>query len=385
MKKMLLIIGLSLWAFAKPLDINILYLEEIIEKPPVLSNVIEEPKDSGLKGVELAIKDSQKTAKFSNQNFLLHTKISQDTQELVSSFEEFIKNSNHNAYIILNVSDELFSKLLKNKLSNKAFIINSANTSTEFRKTVCEKNVFHTIASDAMLYDGLVQFLIKRDWKKWLLIKGDKKEDKKIVEAMKRAAKRFGGKIVDEKTWSFDSDIRRKAQSEMPSFTQSKEHDVVLVADYYEDFAQYLYFNTWTPRPIAGSAGLTPVTWNKVVEAWGAAQLQSRFEKYASRWMTSKDYASWVAVRTIVTAVGKTQTDDIKINSDFLHSDKFEIAAYKGRKLTFRDYNGQLRMPVALIHPKALVSNSPQYGFLHPITDLDTLGIAPHELQCEKQ
>ena len=45
-----------------------------------------------------------------------------------------------------------------------------------------------------MLYDGLVQFLIKRNWKKWLLISGTNNKDIKIQEAIKRAGKRFGEK-----------------------------------------------------------------------------------------------------------------------------------------------------------------------------------------------
>jgi ABC transporter substrate binding protein (PQQ-dependent alcohol dehydrogenase system) len=383
MKYLFIISLLSISLFSKSLDINILYIQEDIKKPPVLSNVIEEPKDSGLKGIELAIKDSKKASMFSNQNFLLHKAISRDQEVLISKFEEFIKNSDNNAYVVMNVSDTLLNRLLKNPFSQKALLMNSTNTSTKFRQEICQENLFHTIASDAMLYDGLVQFLIKRNWKDWLLIKGTTKEDRKIEVAIKRAAKRFGGKIIQEKTWIFNSDIRRKAQSEMPSFTQSKDHDVVIVSDYYGDFAEYIYFNTWRPRPIAGSAGLTPVTWHKVIESWGAAQLQSRFEKFASRWMNSKDYGSWVAIRTIVTAVGRTKTDDVQKNIKYIHSDKFELGAYKGRKLTYRNFNGQLRLPIAMVHPKALVSTSPQVGFLHPITDLDTLGIAQHEMQCK--
>ncbi len=383
MKVLISLIFLSISLFSKELNIDILYMEEIIEKPPALSNVIEEPKDSGLRGAELAIKDSKKTSMFSHHNFVLHTSISKDQKILIKSFEDFVTKSDMSAYVILNVSDDLFDKIIKNPLFSKALVINSTNTTTRFRQTVCKQNLFHTIASDAMLYDGLVQFLIKRDWKKWLLLKGTTSEDKKIVEAIKRSTKRFGGDIVDEKTWTFDSDIRRRAQNEMPSFTQSKEHDVVLVADYYGDFAQYVYFNTWIPRPVAGSAGLTPVTWHKVIEAWGAAQLQSRFERFTHRWMNSKDYASWVAVRVLVTSIGKTDTDGIEKNIDFMRSDRFDIAAYKGRKLTFRDYNGQIRLPISLVHPKALVSSSPQVGFLHPITDLDTLGITPQEMKCK--
>ena len=366
---------------AELLEINILYLEQKVKKPPVLSNVIDEPENLGLKGAQIAIKDSNKTARFLNQKYILQTKKSKDEKELITSFENFTKDGG--VFVILNVRDELLEKISNHSLSKKVILLNSANPSSEFRQTLCKPNLLHTISSNAMLYDGLVQFLIKRNWKEWLLLKGDRPEDKKIEEAIKRAAKRFGGKIVEEKTWSFDTDIRRKAQSEMPSFTQSKEHDVVLVADYHKDFGEYVYFNTWKPRPIAGTSGLTPVTWHKVIEAWGAAQMQKRFEKKAKRWMHSKDYASWVAVRTIVTSIKATNTTDFQTNLDNIYSKDFSLAAYKGRKLSFREFNGQLRMPVSLVHPRALVSTSPQVGFLHPLTDLDTLGIAKHEAQCK--
>ena len=366
---------------AEVLEVNILFLEEKIKKPPVLSNVIEEPKDSGIKGAEIAIKDSNKTARFLNQKYVLQKEKSRDEKKLITSFENFAKNGG--TFVILNVGDELLEKISNHELAKKVILFNSTNASSKFRQTLCKPNLLHTISSNAMLYDGLVQFLIKRNWKEWLLLKGDRPEDKKIEEAIKRAAKRFGGKIVDEKTWSFDTDIRRKAQSEMPAFTQGKEHDVVLVADHFNDFGEYVYFNTWEPRPIAGTSGLTPVTWHKVIEAWGAAQMQKRFEKKAKRWMNSKDYASWVAVRTVVTSIKSTNTTDFKTNLDNIYSKDFNLAAYKGRKLSFRDFNGQLRMPVSLVHPKALVSNSPQEGFLHQTTDLDTLGIASFEAKCK--
>lgn len=382
MKSFLLLIVFSyMYSYADNLKIDILYLNQIIKKPPALSNIIEEPKDNGIKGIELAIRDSNKTAKFHNQEYKLKQVSSKNIDELLKSFEQFVNKKG--VYVIFSGDDEFFKKITTHGLNKKVLLINSSNQNSNFRKSVCQKNVLHTIASDAMLYDALGQFLIKRNWKKWLLLKGSHKEDEKIVIAIKRAAKRYGAKIVEEKTWTFNSDIRRRAQSEMPSFTQSKEHDVVLTADYFGDFDEYVYFNTWLPRPVAGTSGLTPVTWHKVNEAWGAAQLQSRFEKFASRWMTSKDYATWVALRTVVTSISKTKTTNLKTNIDFIYSDKFDLAAYKGRKLSFREFNGQLRQPISIIHPKALVSSSPQDGFLHQKTDLDTLGIASYELECK--
>ena len=367
---------------ADVLNVNILYLEQKIEKPPVLSNVIEEPTDLGLKGAQIAIIDSNKSAKFLNQNFTLETKVSYDENELISTFEEFIKNKNQ--YVILNVEDSLLEKLLKNPLSKDVLLINASNENTNLRKTICEKNLLHTSASNAMLYDGLMQFLVKRDFKKILLLNGTNPKDLLIKEDIKRAAKKFGAKIVAEKSWENNSDIRRKASDEFPAFTQAKDYDVILLADYYGDFGEFVYFNSWLPRPVAGTQGLTPVLWHKVIEQWGAAQMQSRFEKFASRWMESKDYSNWLAVRTIITAISKTNTANFKTNLDFIYSDDFDVAAYMGRKLSFRDYNGQIRIPISLVQPKALISTSPQVEFLHPITDLDTLGIAPHEMECKK-
>ena len=79
---------------AQILDVKILYLEQKIEKPPVLSNIIDEPEVLGLKGAQVAIIDSNKSAKFLNQNFELIEKISFDENELIQAFEEFIKKTN---------------------------------------------------------------------------------------------------------------------------------------------------------------------------------------------------------------------------------------------------------------------------------------------------
>jgi ABC transporter substrate binding protein (PQQ-dependent alcohol dehydrogenase system) len=66
-------------------------------------------------------------------------------------------------------------------------------------------------------------------------------------------------------------------------------------------------------------------------------------------------------------------------------SDKFELAGFKGRKLTYREWNGQLRQTIPLIHPRSLVSQSPQEGFLHPVSELDTLGYDQPESRCNLQ
>jgi ABC transporter substrate binding protein (PQQ-dependent alcohol dehydrogenase system) len=381
MKFLLLTIILLSFAKAELLDVNILYLEQKIKKPPVLSNVIKDPDDLGIKGAQLSIDDSNKTAKFINQYFNLKKTISYDKKELIQSFEKFINAGN--SFVILNVEDDLLKELLKDPLSKKALLLNASSQTTSLRREYCQENLLHTTPSNAMLYDGLAQFLVKRNFKNIFLLSGKNPKDIEITKDIKRAVKKFGLKIVKEKVWENNTDIRRKAGAEFPSFTQADDYDVLVVADYYGDFGEFLYFNTWLPRPIAGTQGLKPVLWHRVIEAWGAAQMQKRFEKFASRWMQSKDFSNWIAVRTIVTSIMNTKTKDLKINMNYIHSNKFELGAYLGRKLSFRDYNGQIRLPISLVQPRALISTSPQVGFLHPVTDLDTLGIVPFEMKCK--
>ena len=234
-----------------------------------------------------------------------------------------------------------------------------------------------------MLADSLAQWLKVRRLDDWLLLKGQRPADEAFASAMKRSAKRFGMNIVEEKAYTFDTDLRRSAQTEMPPFTRSDDYDVVVVADESGDFGEYVPYNTWLPRPVVGTQGLTPVAWHRVVESWGAAQLQNRFDEQAGRWMNSEDYAAWAAVRAIGEAVTKGASPGPKAMQQLLLSDDFELAAYRGRPLTFRSWNRQLRQPIPLVHPRALVSQSPQEGFLHQVNELDTLGFDAPESQCK--
>ena len=143
-----------------------------------------------------------------------------------------------------------------------------------------------------------------------------------------------------------------------------------------------MLYNTWYPRPVVGTQGLKPLLWHRVVEAWGAAQLQSRFEKQSGRWMNGDDYAAWIALRSIDAAYSLRGADPASDLWQRLLDPAFSVAGFKGRKLSYRPWSGQLRQPIPLVQPRALISQSPQDGFLHPHSDLDTLGFDQPESQC---
>ncbi len=361
------------------LQVDFLYLSEIRDQGPVLSNILPPPADQGIRGAELAVNDSNTTGRFLKHSYSLTEKSSQDAGQLIDAASEAYKSGNR--FFLVDGSSALLTQLAET-LPEDALLFNASNPDDQLRTQECHASVFHTSPSRAMLTDALAQWIKARKLKKVLLIRGEADADIKYTDAFKRAAKRFGLKLVDELVWNFDTDLRRAAQRELPLFTQTDEYDLVVVADEAGDFGEYVPFNTWYPRPVAGTQGLTPVAWHRVVEQWGAAQLQSRFEQLAGRWMNSVDYAAWLAVRAVSESVTRTTTNDSLILRDYLLSDTYQLAAFKGRKLTFRGWNHQLRQPIPIVHPRALVSLSPQEGFLHPVNELDTLGFDRPESRC---
>ena len=125
-----------------------------------------------------------------------------------------------------------------------------------------------------------------------------------------------------------------------------------------------------------------PTSWARPFEQWGATQLQNRFLRLAKRWMTDRDYAAWMAVRAIGEAATRAKSADPTAIVAFMRGSSFELAGYKGARLSFRSWDGQLRQPVLLADPRSLVSVSPQHGFLHQFSELDTLGIDQPETKC---
>lgn len=360
------------------LQVRIGYLAYRPDPGPLLSNVIPEPDDAGLRGAELAITDSNSTGRFLKHRYDLQVADSPNPEALLDEARR-LHADGLRLFVVNAPADSL--RQLATALPD-SLLFNAGSADDGLRLDACPGNVLHSLPSRAMLADALAQFLAVRKWTRWLLIVGTTADDKAYADALRRAAKRFGHKIVAEKPWTFDNDQRRSAQAEMPLFTQTAEYDVVLVADERGDFGEYVPYQTWYPRPVAGTQGLTPTGWHKTVETYGAAQLQKRFEEHAGRWMNDRDFAAWIAVRSIATAVIRLRdTAPAAIRSLALSTD-LPIDGFKGRKLSYRAWDGQLRQPIPLVHPRALVSTSPQDGFLHPSSELDTLGLDAPESRC---
>lgn len=356
------------------------YLRQEVEAPPVLSNLDPIPEDRGIAGAEVALIDTRTTGTFLGHDYSLEIVSVAPGGDLAAAARAALAASpilflDAPAADILAVADLPEAK--------DALLFNVASGERRLRDADCRANLFHTIPEDAMRTDALMQVLRARRWTDTVMIVGPRPEDEAFAATLRASAAKYGVAILAEKQWTFDTDLRRAAGQEIPLFTQDfPDHDVLIVADAADDFARYVQDNTWLPRPIAGSDGLRGEGWAPVLEQWAAVQLQNRFEGEAEREMTSRDYAAWTALRTIAEAVTRTDSADPEILRAYIFSDAFALDGFKGRSLSYRAWNGQLRQPMAVVNARALVELAPLDGYLHQTNEMDTLGLDRPESAC---
>lgn len=383
----MLLAGLLLiWAgTGQALDVRMAVFR--IDYPTVapITRYDRKPDDLGFAGAALANEDNMTTGGFMGHGYALET-ISSPPQEADAAFDAVLAEG-FDIIVIMAEPDDLLR--LADKAGPERLIINAQARDTALRDGECRANVLHVAPSDAMMADSVTQFAMWKKWSRWFLVHGSNPADIAMGEAYRRSAIKFGAKITEEREFEDTGGSRRTdtghvlVQRQLPVFMQgAKKHDIVIAADASDVFAPYLPFHLWDPRPVMGAAGLRPVTFHAAHEAWGATQFQRRFEKLTGRYIREEDYQVWLALRVVGEAVTRSGSADTATLQDYILSDAFELAAFKGQKVTFRPWNGQLRQPILLYDGRITVSVSPQDGYLHQRSPLDTLGLDAPETSC---
>ena len=359
-----------------------------LARHPMISPLDTLTPDAGLAGAQLAMDDNNTTGQFLEQQFELIDEPVREGGDVAAPLTRLIDQGVRIVLTDLPASGVLI--LADAARARATMVINVAAPDDSLRQEDCRANLIHVAPTHSMLADAIGQYLVWKKWPRWLLVLGSHPEDALLAAAYRRAAKRFGARIVEERVSKDTGGSRQtdtglvQMQQQIPLLTQGvADYDVLVAADESQVFAGYLPYRTWDARPVVGSAGLEPVTWDASSESWGGAQLQSRFERMAHRRMTPLDMQAWTGVRMVGEAASRTHSTDPDKLIAYIKGPEFGLAAYKGQRLTLRNWDFQLRQPILLSDGRTVVSISPQPGFLHQVTELDSLGIDRPETKCK--
>ncbi|GJL88774.1 MAG: ABC transporter substrate-binding protein [Minwuia thermotolerans] len=288
-------------------------------------------------------------------------------------------------FIILDLPAAEIVAVSRAMAGREVVLFNVRAAADSLRGTDCRSNLLHIAPSDAMRADAVGQFLALRRWREVLVLVGPLAADKAMADAFRRTAARYGLKIADERDFVLSNDPRQRELNNPLLLTQGSDHDVIFVADSDGEFARDLNYRTVDPRPLVGSEGLAGLAWHWSWSRHGAPQLENRFQDHAGRPMRDPDWAAWLAVKAVATAVQRTGSVDFATLRDHLLSAELVLDGFKGNRLSFRPWDNQLRQPMLLATHNHVVARAPVEGFLHRTNNLDTLGVDEPETACRMQ
>lgn len=332
-------------------------------------------------GGQVALQEARAIGRVLKIDFEMERAAGRSVDDLVQRVDAWIGSGNVH-FVLADLPGSVLLELARRLKGEPVLLLNVSAPDDSLRGADCLPNMAHTYPSNAMLSDALVQYLVAKRWTQILVLQGPAPEDAAAVASLRHSVKKFGAKIVDVKPFVLSRDPRNRTESNVILMTQG-DYDVVYVADASDEFGRYVPYQTALPRPVVGSAGLTPTAWSWSWARDAAVQLQHRYEKLApGRRMNGAGWAAWAAVKAVTQSVIRAKSTDFDPVKAYLLSDKLTLDTVKGNPGSFRPWDHQLRTPLLLATGNAVIATAPLPQFLHQTNVLDTLGIDAPETAC---
>ena len=368
-----------------PREVKIGYLsleyDARYDEKVVYLGLVLDPLTPPVPGAVMGIEDLQILGDAAGFRASLDEQKGADVPGLVAKVQEMVAAGER--FIIADLPADVLDQVAAATRDLKVTLIN-ATAHDDYLRTRCYPNLLHTAASDRQLADALVQLLRVRNWLNVLVLYGENPRDKVLADVFTASAQRLRLNIVDTRQVTQSTDSESMEQNNTLLVTGGVDYDVVYIADTQGDYARYLPYATQLPRPVIGSTGLEAAEWQWTWERDGASQVTSRFDKLTGgEHMDGAEWATWIAAKSVMTAYGKSrQTDPDQIDA-YMRGDRFGVDGSKGVLMSFRPWDGQMRMPITLSTADAVIEAAPIEGFEHQVTTLDTLGTDQPEFACQ--
>ena len=149
-------------------------------------SLVEQPSENdGIAGARLAIEDNNTTGKFLNQRFTLEEVRLKEGEDVAKAAMAL---AGRNGFIIADLPADALLKAADALRDRGTVLLNAGSIDDRLREQDCRANVIHVAPTRSMLADALAQYLVWKQWKRWLLVVGSHDQDKLYAEALRRAA-----------------------------------------------------------------------------------------------------------------------------------------------------------------------------------------------------
>ena len=344
--------------------------------------LILKTRDHPYAGAQIGIDEAAALTRVLKTDFVLERITVKSAAEVAPAVTAALGRNIH--MFLIDAPAEAYKPLAAAVKGKDALLFNVSAPDDPLRRELCAAEFVHVMPSRAQLMDGLVQYLVSRKWRDYLVFEGPDPADAVSAKAFEASAKKFGSRIVAHQNFKPGTDPRDREKNDPALLSAiNRDFDVVFIADDAFDFARQVPYHLVRPRPVVGSIDLEPVAWDWTWEHNGAPQVNGRFQRLTNnRHMGSADWAAWVAVKMIVQSTLRTRSIDFKKQRDFILGPA-TFDGDKGLAVSIRPWDHQVRQAILLATPYYVVASAPVEGFLHRTNELDTLGDDEPETPCK--
>lgn len=342
-----------------------------------------QPQGRALQGVELAVQDTALELQEAGVELSVRDMVLPSAADLPQALQEL--KAAQVGHIVADLPEAPLRELVRSAPAalGEVMVFNTGLASDSLRADGCAPHLLHTAPSQQMEADALAQFLAVRQWRKLLVLQGTQPDDAPWVAAWTRALQRHGLEAVQTRPFKLSGEAHERDLSNLRKLTGEPGYDVVAVLDSDGEFARGVPYATQWPRPVVGAAGLVAQAWHPQWQRYGGAQLSRRFAKLAQRPMQGQDWAAWMAGKAVAAVLADGPEASVAQQLRKLRGGAVALDGFKGQRLTFRAWDGQLRQPVLLSHGDAVAAMAPLGEWMRTGEPLDTLGLDAARSTCK--
>ncbi|MBI3329986.1 MAG: ABC transporter substrate-binding protein [Nitrospinae bacterium] len=312
--------------------------------------------------------------------------------------------------IIAALDDRSTAVLSDAAQQHRVVLLNAAARGADLRGGKCHRYTFHVEADLAMYAHAMGQWLFQNNRKRWYFIAAEDPVGQEVYQKATRVLQAGGGVELGR---SISLRGQRDYKPVLGNLGKVNA-EAIFVALMGEDLVRFLgqFQESGLPALVAGAPLDMPALWNAdpasltgvwatawyhQFERFSARELNRRFRRRFGKPMEGYAWANWAAVKLVVEGVLRGASTDPGALVKYLEgSPAFD--GHKGKALTFRAWNHQLRQPLYVVKAR---DSTPQnrWDLLEVVAELpspgargksasdllDTLGDSRAESSCHME
>jgi len=276
-----------------------------------------------------------------------------------------------------------------------ALFLNVGSASDRLRTELCDSRTFHLHASVQMHVGAAGSWLIEeKRLRRWaVLSESDEIQRAVVAFAAARGATVEEGALAASGTTDWRPTLERlRAAKPEALWIGLRAESVPGFLQQYGPAGLTGELVGITPDAIglpnvdpAGLSGIWPVMWHHTLEKYSARDLNNRYRRRFGERLDGASWSAWAALKLVGEAMLRAGTTPQAL-LEYLEADP-PFDGHKGRPLTFRKWDHQLRQPMYLAQAKKAAPGESGPSGVEVIAevprgDLDAIVLPPKEGDC---